>query len=166
MLALPTFAPIVLTSANLLFLLVVRDIAPLESSEWDVVRDLVPEVRPAADCVESLTESLVDVASASSRGVSGLLCCEACDEAALSQLVVRDKEAIATPSATVRCTSFGHATKMPLAFHTESGLSIFEGRKRSREGGMERLKKCGRDVCVGHSFLFGNPAKNCRDKNM
>ena len=110
MLALPTFAPTVPTSANLLFLLVARDVAPWDSNEWDVVRGLVTEVRPADNCDGSLTESLGGAAIVSSRGVSGMLCCEACDEAALSQLVVRDKEAIATPSATVTCTSFGHAT--------------------------------------------------------
>ena len=112
MLARPTFAPTVPTSANLLFLLVARDIAPLESNEWDVVRGLIPEVRPVDDCDKSLPGSLGGAATVSSRGVSEMLCCEACDEAALSQLVVRDKEAIATPSATVRCAWLGHATKV------------------------------------------------------
>jgi len=101
MLALPTSTPVVPASANLPFLFRLDEEGVLESKEWEGVRDFIPSGRPSLGGSE-------EVAFANPDGFcfqkSPLSVCDVCEDAALSWLVVLDKDAISAGAPNCRVT--------------------------------------------------------------
>ncbi len=94
MLALPTSTPVVPASANLPFLFRLDEEGVFESKEWEGVRDFMPSGRP----------SLGGNPDGFCFQMSSLSVCDVCEDAALSWLVVLDKDAISAGAPNCRVT--------------------------------------------------------------
>jgi len=101
MLALPILTPVVPASAYLPFLSKLDEEEVLKSNEWEGVRDLIPSGRPSLG--GSGEVALADLDGFCFQ-LSPLSVCDVCEDAALSMLVVLDKDAISTGAADCRVT--------------------------------------------------------------